>query len=181
VSQARVLCGATLLFCSPYTPMLFMGEEWAAASPWRFFASFPDPELAEAVRTGRRREFAAHGWGESEVPDPMDPETVRASTLNWAELADPAHRTVYDTYRALIALRRSRPELGDPRLDRFEVEAGDGWLVLHRGVLRVAVNLSASAVSLPMTGAVPLLAANGVRVGVDTVVLPADTFAVLEV
>ncbi|EWC59734.1 Malto-oligosyltrehalose trehalohydrolase [Actinokineospora spheciospongiae] len=181
VSQERVLCGAAILFCSPYTPMLFMGEEWAATTPWRFFASFPDEELAEAVRTGRRREFAEHGWGESEVPDPMDPDTVRASTLNWAELADPAHRGVYETYRALIALRKARPELSDPRLDRFTVEAGDGWLLLHRGGLRVAVNLSGAEVSLPVAAVSTLLAAEGVHVGVDTVVLPADTFAVLEV
>ncbi|MCG8914347.1 malto-oligosyltrehalose trehalohydrolase [Actinokineospora sp. PR83] len=181
VSPERVLCGAAILFCSPYTPMLFMGEEWAATTPWRFFASFPDEELAEAVRTGRRREFAEHGWGESEVPDPMDPDTVRASTLNWAELADPAHRGVYETYRALIALRKARPELSDPRLDRFVVEAGDGWLLLHRGGLRVAVNLSGAEVSLPVAAVSTLLAAEGVQVGVDTVVLPADTFAVLEV
>ncbi|HEY4455235.1 MAG TPA: malto-oligosyltrehalose trehalohydrolase, partial [Pseudonocardiaceae bacterium] len=53
---------AAMVLCSPYTPMLFMGEEWGSKAPWQFFASFPDPDLANAVRTGRRAEFAGHGW-----------------------------------------------------------------------------------------------------------------------
>ena len=152
VSPALQVCGAAIVLCSPYTPMIFMGEEWAASTPWQFFASFPDPELAEAVRTGRRREFAAHGWGEAEVPDPMDPATVRASTLRWSELAQPPHRDVLARYRELIALRRAHPELADPRLDRFAVRADpdDRWLVLHRGGLRVVVNLSGEPARVPL-------------------------------
>ncbi|WP_026426025.1 malto-oligosyltrehalose trehalohydrolase [Actinokineospora inagensis] len=177
VSPARMLCGAAIVFCSPYTPMLFMGEEWAASTPWQFFASFPDPELASAVRTGRRREFAAHGWGEASVPDPMSPATVSASTLDWSEVDS---SPVLATYRALIALRRRYPELADPRLDRFVVESGDGWLVLHRGALRVAVNLGGAAVALPVRVTAVLLAAEGVVAG-DELMLPADTFAVVRV
>jgi maltooligosyltrehalose trehalohydrolase len=141
ISPARMLCGAAILLCSPYTPMLFMGEEWAAGTPWQFFASFPDPELAESVRAGRREEFAEHGWGPAEVPDPMDPATVARSTLRWAELMEPEHRAVFDTYRALIALRRKHPELSDPRLEQFTVDCVDGCLVLHRGRIRVVCNL----------------------------------------
>ncbi|WP_424189151.1 malto-oligosyltrehalose trehalohydrolase [Actinokineospora sp. G85] len=181
VSPARVLCGAALVFSSPYTPMLFMGEEWAATTPWQFFASFPDAELADAVRTGRRREFAEHGWGESEVPDPMSAETVRASTLDWGELDALAHRAVYDTYRALIRLRKDNPELSDPRLTHFEVEEGEGWLVVHRGAIRVAVNLSTASVSLPIAATATLLTSGDPHVGVDTVVLPPDSFAVVRV
>jgi maltooligosyltrehalose trehalohydrolase len=142
VSPGLQGCGAAIVLLGPYTPMLFMGEEWAASTPWQFFASFPDPELAEAVRTGRRREFGRHGWGESEVPDPMDPETVSRSTLDWSELSAPAHRQMLDLYRALIALRRSHPELADPSLDGFTVDVADDdtWLVMHRGSLRVVVN-----------------------------------------
>ena len=154
ISPARQLCGAAIVLCSPYTPMLFMGEEWAASSPWQFFASFEDPELATAVREGRRKEFAEYGWGAAEVPDPMDVATVVRSTLPWAELADPAHRTVYDTYRELISLRRKHPELADPRLDRFRVDEGDGWLVLHRGTLRVMVNLGTTKAQITAAGPV---------------------------
>jgi maltooligosyltrehalose trehalohydrolase len=183
VSTGRMLCGAAILLCSPYTPMIFMGEEWAAGTPWRFFASFPDPELAESVRTGRRREFAEHGWGEAEIPDPMDPETVVRSTLRWDELSDPRHRAVLDTYRALIRLRRAYPELADPRLDRFAVDADPDHprLVLHRGTLRVACNLGREPAMIPLDrepGEV-LLASAAPTIATDGLTLPPDSFAVL--
>lgn len=180
ISTARMLCGAAIVLCSPYLPMIFMGEEWAAGSPWQFFASFPDPVLAEAVRSGRRAEFAEHGWGAAEVPDPMDPATVARSTLPWDELADPAHRAVFDTYRELIALRKAHPELSDPRLDRFTVDSGDGWLVLHRGGLRVAVNLGAEEAVIPLGMVREVLLASGEPVvRGDAVTLAADSFAVV--
>src|SRR3954463_5766584 len=76
-----VKVGAALLLTSPYTPMLFMGEEWGAATPWMFFTSFPDESLGEAVRSGRRAEFAEHGWAVEDVPDPQDPATFERSRL----------------------------------------------------------------------------------------------------
>ncbi|MFI9818364.1 malto-oligosyltrehalose trehalohydrolase [Saccharothrix variisporea] len=180
VSPGRLAVGAAIVFCSPYTPMLFMGEEWAASTPWQFFASFPDPELAEAVRTGRRREFARHGWGESEVPDPMDPATVERSTLRWEEVGQEPHRGVLELYRALIALRRSRPELADPRLDRFRVDVVGDALVLHRGSLRVVCNLGGDTeVELPAAGEVLLASAEAKVVG-QVAHLPAESFAVVQ-
>jgi maltooligosyltrehalose trehalohydrolase len=179
ISPARQLCGAALVMCSPYTPMLFMGEEWAASSPWQFFASFEDAALAEAVRTGRRKEFAEHGWGESEVPDPMDVATVVRSTLPWGELADPAHRVVFDTYRALIRLRREYPELADPRLDRFVVSSGDGWLVLHRGTLRVAVNLGSAPAVITLDRPVRRVLLGDPAVTRQILTLRPDTFGIV--
>ena len=64
---------------SPYTPMLFMGEEWGARTPWQFFSDH-EGELGEAVRKGRRAEFASHGWAAEDVPDPQDPATFRVSS-----------------------------------------------------------------------------------------------------
>ena len=150
VSPGLLACGAAVVLLGPFTPMLFMGEEWAASTPWQFFASFPDPDLADAVRTGRRREFGRHGWGESEVPDPMDHATVERSTLRWEELDDPAHRAVLDTYRPLVALRREHPELRDPSLAELVVETSDDdrRLVLHRGPFRVHVDLDAEQVDV---------------------------------
>jgi maltooligosyltrehalose trehalohydrolase len=183
ISPARQLCGAAIVLCSPYTPMLFMGEEWAASSPWQFFASFEDPGLAAAVRDGRRAEFASHGWGATEVPDPMDVATVVRSTLPWGELADPAHRSVFDAYRSLISLRRRCPELVDPRLDRFRVDEGDGWLVLHRGALRVMVNLGTAKAEIAVGGVVrEVLFAHGEsEVGDEAVTLGPDSVVVVRV
>ncbi|MEU5695628.1 malto-oligosyltrehalose trehalohydrolase [Actinosynnema sp. NPDC020468] len=181
ISPARQLVGAAIVLTSPYTPMLFMGEEWAAGTPWQFFASFPDPELAEAVRTGRRREFGRHGWDEQDVPDPMDPETARRSTLRWAELEEPAHRAVLETYRALIALRRSRPELADPRVDAYEVRLDGDVLVAHRGGLVVLANLGGDAeVGLSAEPDEALLASGGVVIVGQAVRLPAESFAVVQ-
>ncbi|MEV8441726.1 malto-oligosyltrehalose trehalohydrolase [Actinosynnema sp. NPDC051121] len=181
VSWRRQAVGAAIVLCSPYTPMIFMGEEWAASTPWQFFASFPDPELAEAVRTGRRREFGRHGWGESEVPDPIDPETVRRSTLRWDEVPTPGHREPLDLYRALIALRRTRPELADPRLDRFAVREDGPVLVLHRGSLRVVCNLGEDTeVRLDVEVGEVLLASAEVKVDGQAVHLPADSFAIVD-
>jgi len=137
--------GAALLLTAPFTPMLWMGEEWGASTPWQFFTSHPEPELAASVAAGRREEFAGHGWATDDVPDPQDPATFERSKLDWSELDDDKHADVLDFYRRLLALRRSRPELSDPRLDLVEVGYDEGarWLVVYRGALRVAVNLAA--------------------------------------
>ncbi|MEV4317013.1 malto-oligosyltrehalose trehalohydrolase [Actinocrispum sp. NPDC049592] len=171
VSPGVLACGAALVLCSPYTAMIFMGEEWGAKTPWQFFASFPNPELADAVRTGRRREFAEHGWGESEVPDPMDPQTVRNSTLDWSELEDAAHKDLFETYRALIGLRREYPELTDPRLEDFVVDQDDRVITLHRGAIKVICNLSSSAIPRP-PGKVLLASA-------DAEDIPSESFVVV--
>ncbi len=153
VSPGLIACGAAIVLLGPYTPMLFMGEEWAASTPWQFFASFPDPELAEAVRTGRRREFGRHGWGESEVPDPMDVATFQRSTLQWSELDDPDHADILELHRSLIGLRREHPELSDPSLAGFRVEVADddSWLVMHRGRFQVRVDFAAGAIDVTST------------------------------
>ncbi|WP_304454896.1 malto-oligosyltrehalose trehalohydrolase [Nocardiopsis sp. YSL2] len=183
LSPTLLACGAALVLCSPFTPMLFMGEEWAATTPWPFFASFTDPDLVEGVRRGRRREFAALGWAEEDVPDPMDPATRDSAVLDWDQRDHKHHALVLETYRSLIALRRDEPELADPRLDRFEVVAsGDGrQLVLVRGGLRVVCNLDPVDAEVELD-APPreLLFANGrPRVRGTLVDLPGECFAVL--
>ncbi|MDT7728284.1 MAG: maltooligosyltrehalose trehalohydrolase [Actinomycetota bacterium] len=183
VSPGLLACGAAIVFCSPYTPMVFMGEEWAASTPWQFFASFPDPELANAVRTGRRREFGRHGWGGADVPDPMDPATVERSRLDWSEVSEPAHRSMLDLYRSLITLRRTRPELIDPALDRFDVHSApdDSWLALHRGSLRLICNLSSAEVTIPVDApATILLTSAAPTLSTTTLALPAESFTLLD-
>jgi maltooligosyltrehalose trehalohydrolase len=105
VSPGQLAAGAALLLLSPFTPMLFMGEEWAASTPWQYFTSFPDKTLGEAVSNGRRSEFGGHGWSADDVPDPQDPATRDNSVLKWEERSEEPHGSVLRWYRDVIALR----------------------------------------------------------------------------
>ncbi|MGC4880204.1 malto-oligosyltrehalose trehalohydrolase [Micromonospora sp. DT43] len=182
LSPSLLRVGATLLLTAPFTPMLFMGEEWAASTPWQFFTSHPEPELASAVRTGRRREFAAHGWPEGDVPDPQDPQTFVRSRLDWAELDKPEHASMLAFYQRLIGLRRSVPDLSDPRLHAVSVQHGDQFLLMRRGDTLVVANLAGrgQGVSLPGVARRVLLATGeGVTVMRDRIELPAETAAIV--
>ncbi len=152
VPVGRLAAGAALVFTLPFTPMVFMGEEWAAGTPWQFFASFPDPELGDAVRNGRRSEFARHGWDVEEVPDPQSARTVRDSTLDWSELDEPGHRRVLDWYRTLIALRASTPELGTGIVGDVRVghDRGAQWLWLRRGAVLTVGALGPGGANVPL-------------------------------
>ncbi len=154
LSTGLVKVGAALVLTAPFTPMLFMGEEWAASTPWQFFTSHPEPELAATVADGRRAEFAEHGWDAEDVPDPQDEKTFERSRLDWSELADEPHAGVLDFYARLLQLRRSRPELSDPRFGHVSVRFDDEarWLVLHRGGIAVACNLGAERQRVPVDG-----------------------------
>ena len=167
--ERRAALAAALVLCGPFTPMLFMGEEWGARTPWLYFTDHQAPELAQAVREGRRREFAAHGWAPGEIPDPQSPATRERSCLSWPESG--AEPWLLDWHRRLIAIRHAHlpPDL---RLAQVSVEvprheAGGGravgwghgqgneagsWLVLHNGPLTVAVNFSPSAWAEPPLG-----------------------------
>ena len=146
----RVAAG--LVLTAPFTPMLFMGEEWGADTPWQFFSDHTDPFFAEAVSTGRKAEFAQHGWGAAEVPDPQDPQTFLRSKLDWAQPGREPYRSLLDWYRSLLALRRARPELTDPRLHEVHAAYDEAarWLLVSRGPLRIAANLGADPVEIPM-------------------------------
>ncbi|MEV0091458.1 malto-oligosyltrehalose trehalohydrolase [Streptomyces sp. NPDC050738] len=154
LSPGLLACAAALVLTGPLTPMLFMGEEWGARTPWQFFTDHTDPELAEAVRRGRRREFAAHGWAEEDIPDPQAPATRDRSCLDWAELAEPPHARLLAWHRDLLALRRTQPDLCDPDLASVKVAYDEEarWLVFRRGDLRTAVNLSKEAAAIPLGG-----------------------------
>ncbi|HEY7483447.1 MAG TPA: malto-oligosyltrehalose trehalohydrolase [Streptosporangiaceae bacterium] len=171
--------GAGLLLTAPYVPMLFMGEEWGAETPWCFFTDHVDPEQARRVSEGRRQEFAQHGW--TDAPDPQDPETYRRSILDWAEPGKPGHADLLDWYRALIALRKARPELTDPRLTEVSVDFGETArrLVLTRGPVRVAANLDPEPVRLPASGDLLLASDPAVRLDAAGLELPGESMAVL--
>ncbi|WP_298514609.1 malto-oligosyltrehalose trehalohydrolase, partial [uncultured Nocardioides sp.] len=109
----QLACAALLTLCGPFTPMLFQGEEWAAATPFQFFTSHPEEELGRAVAEGRTREFAQHGWDPESVPDPQDPATYQRSQLDWSELDSERGRRMLAVYRDLARLRRQEPDLTD--------------------------------------------------------------------
>lgn len=144
VTGDRTKIAAALLLMAPLTPMLFQGEEWAASSPFQYFTDHQDPELGEAVRNGRRKEFAAFGWDPADVPDPQAVATFERSKLNWSERDEFPHSDMLDWYTSLIELRRSVPSLTDGRFERAEVsyDAAEGWLTLQRGDVWLAINLS---------------------------------------
>ena len=89
---------AAILLLSPYVPLLFMGEEYGESAPFLYFVSHTDPALVEAVREGRRREFAAFAWS-GEVPDPADESTFEQSKLVWARSEQPGHAELLMLHR----------------------------------------------------------------------------------
>ena len=168
----KLKIGAALVFTSPFVPMLFQGEEWGASTPFLFFTDHREPELAEAVREGRCREFAAFGWKPEEVPDPQARETFFRSKLQWPEMFRAPHAEILDWHKKLIQLRRREPALADGRMDwvntRFDESAR--WFMLERGPITVACNLASRlhcvsvragthAMLLSSTAALNLLAA----------------------
>jgi maltooligosyltrehalose trehalohydrolase len=171
---------AALVLGSPYTAMLFMGEEWGSSSPFQFFTSHPEPELGRATAEGRKAEFAAHGWDADEIPDPQDPETFTRSKLKWDEVTEGEHARLLDVYRKLIALRHDEPDFADPWLDHLRVDYDEDarWIILHRGSLAVACNLGETAVTVPVTGEVVLAWDDPKADGAGTV-LPGHSFAIL--
>ena len=187
VSPQRLRIAAALMLTSPFTPMLFQGEEWNASSPFQYFTDHQDAELGEAVSNGRRNEFRSFGWDPEQVPDPQDPATHRRSVLDWDEVEEPEHADLLRWYRACIRLRRSRPELTDGRWEDQVVDHDPhtGLLRIQRGRVLVVVNLGVGELRHPLPdGAAPAevgdqeLLAGATCAGADLVLEP-DGIAVL--
>ena len=172
---------AALALGSPYTAMLFMGEEWASSRPFQFFSSHPEPDIARATAEGRKAEFAAHGWEADEVPDPQDPQTFLRSKLDWEEPGCPGHAEMRAFYRSLIRLRRTEPDLCDPWLDHLGVDFDEEqrWIVLRRGTVAIVCNLADAPATIPVTGRL-LLQWGDSATGPDSTALPGHSVAVLK-
>jgi len=147
---ARVRAARACLLLSPHVPMLFMGEEYEAATPFLFFCDF-GPELAQAVARGRREEFGRFAAFEdgalrARIPDPNAPETFAASRLDWRERDAPGHREALQATRALLAIRRREI------VPRLPSRAGSGlwqvagellylqWTLADETLLRMVAN-----------------------------------------
>ncbi|WP_417234254.1 malto-oligosyltrehalose trehalohydrolase [Arthrobacter sp.] len=155
LDAGRLELAAVLNLTAPFTPMLFMGEEFAASTPWQFFTSHPEPELGRATAEGRLAEFAAMGWDPSVVPNPQDESTFLDSKLDWSEAEGQGtvHVRLLGLYRRLLALRAAEPDLADtgtwPQVDFHEAE---GWLLVRRGAVAVVVNLAGHGATVPLPG-----------------------------
>lgn len=144
LDHRQLQLAAVLTLLSPFTPMIFMGEEWGARTPWQFFTSHPEEELGRIVAEGRVAEFAEMDWDTSVVPDPQDPETFTRSKLDWTEPESAEQSEILALYRALLQIRRSFPSITDPRFDHGTARSDDdeGWLLLTRGEIAIAVNFA---------------------------------------
>jgi len=183
-TRGRLQIAAALLLTGPFTPLLFQGEEWAASAPFQYFTDHRDPALGDAVREGRRREFAAFGWDPRDVPDPQDPATFARSKLDWEEPTKGPHDGVLAWYRTLLALRRATPALSDPRLERVDVrcDAEAGWIAVRRGPIAVAASLAPRPQRAPVAARARLLAASDAAVRSDRAgwTLPADAVGIFD-
>ncbi|HEX3625014.1 MAG TPA: malto-oligosyltrehalose trehalohydrolase [Verrucomicrobiae bacterium] len=157
MSPGKLKIGATLVLASPFVPMLFQGEEWGARTPFFYFTDYQEPELANAVREGRCREFVAFGWKPEDTADPQARETFEKSKLNWEEASKSPHAEILDWHRRLIALRRAEADLSDGDLKNVHVtfDEKERWLVLDRRSISVICNFSERPQRIPVSGESP--------------------------
>ncbi|WP_353063427.1 malto-oligosyltrehalose trehalohydrolase [Tunturibacter psychrotolerans] len=174
---------AALVFTAPFIPMIFQGEEFAASTPFLYFADHEDPEMAKAVKNGRRGEFAAFGWNPEDIPDPEDAETFRRSKLKWDEIHQGRHEEMLDWYRRLIQLRRESVSLNDglPGHVKARFDERGRLLVMERGAVAVMCNFGSERAEFAHPRDLPLLLASrpGVEIKEGSVILPAESVAIL--
>jgi len=147
---------AVLTLCSPFLPLLFMGEEYGETAPFLYFTSFDDRDLAAAVTEGRKSELGMH-YSESDFSDPQAPSTFERCKLDWSKTAISPHAEILRLYRDLISLRKQHPSLGNGRKDLTEIQFNEQakWLVMKRsdpaGTRALLVcNFSSAEQSIPV-------------------------------
>ncbi|HEY8610883.1 MAG TPA: malto-oligosyltrehalose trehalohydrolase [Roseomonas sp.] len=184
---AALRAGTALLLLCPQIPMLFMGEEWGATAPFLFFTGFPDPELAKAVREGRRKEFAHFKAFQDEaararIPDPNDPATFERSRPDPGEAERAPHDAILAYHKALLAIRHAEiiPRLRGAMAKGAEV-VGDAavlarWRMGDGAILTIAANLGAAPAQVKAaTGRMLFESALGAAASLAAGRLPAHT------
>ena len=162
-------------FCTllaPFTPMLFMGEEYGERQPFQFFSDHIDEEIATATREGRRREFASFAQFGEEIPDPQAGETFEHSKLSWD--ADPG---IAALYTELLAARR---EIGPGDAEAIDFDEDAKWLRVARGGFELVCNFSDRETRVPVARTDIRIAADAARVEGDSVVLEPLSGALLQ-
>lgn len=183
VGMDRAKVAAGIVLTAPFVPLIFQGEEFAASTPFLYFADHEDAEMARLVWEGRAREFAAFGFAEQEIPDPAARATFERSRLNWKEAGEGRHREMLEWYRALIRLRRESAALNDGDLRHINVQASEleHWLVMDRGGVLVLANLGRQDARFEVPNGYRVTLASREIEGIDAgrIGLPPDTLAVL--
>jgi maltooligosyltrehalose trehalohydrolase len=184
VGLDRTLIAAAIVLTSPFIPMIFQGEEWAASAPFQYFADHDDEELARLVSEGRKKEFRAFGWNPETIPDPEKRETYTRSILNWEEMNEGEHARVLDWYRNLIHLRRFTPSLnnGDPANTVVSFDSEANWMSIQRGEVSVHCNLGSDIVrfSIPKGSTIVMASRDGIAAEGSFLELPPDTVAIVK-
>jgi maltooligosyltrehalose trehalohydrolase len=184
VSPGKMKIAAALVLMSPFVPMLFQGEEFAASAPFLYFTDHEDPELGKAVSEGRRKEFAGFGWSPEDIPDPQDPETFQRSQLDWREIGQGLHAEIFEWHKKLIALRRSSRQLvdGDLRATEVRFDENAQWLVLSRGRYQVVCNFSEKLNTIPIGEAGRIILASDTESSIagDRIELPAESVVIID-
>jgi len=185
MSFGRLKIGSALVLTSPFTPMLFQGEEWAASTAFCFFTDHQEPKLAQAVREGRCREFEAFGWKPEDTADPQAAATFVNSKLKWEEASVGPHAEILEWHKQLFQLRRAESCLsnGDLKSVRVHFDEERRWLVVERGAIIVACNLSTTSQPVPTGGndcRLLLASGEGIHLAGGQVNLPQDSAAVLK-
>jgi maltooligosyltrehalose trehalohydrolase len=181
MERAKVAIG--IVMTSPFVPLLFQGEEFAASSPFQYFAHHEEPDMARAVSEGRKREFAAFGWKPEDVPDPERVETYERSKLRWDEVGAGYHAEMLEWYRTLITLRRGSVSLngGDVFHVQVDYDEQGKWLVMKRGAIQVMTNLGSELVEFrkPEEFAPILVSHDDVQVTNDRIALRPNRLIIL--
>ncbi len=185
IHPAAYRAASALICLVPYTPMLFMGQEWNASSPFQFFTDH-NPELGHLITEGRRREFRHFAaFREPElietIPDPQAENTFVNSKLRWDEARQPQHVGVLRLYREFLHLRKTHPAFADRSRTNWRVEqTSDGIILLMAGIKSasscvVAIDLvggharpDLSGVDIHSSQWKPCLSSNETRFGGDS-------------
>ena len=163
VGTQKARLAAAVVMTAPFVPMIFMGEEWAASTPWQYFADFEQEDLRRAVSEGRKRDFQHFGWDKNTVPDPEDPETFQRSKLQWSEIDQTEHHAMYRWYRDLIHLRRKTLALNLGDFNRMEVHFDEDarWIYTDRGNVRTMINFAEYETTFSVEPGAELLLSSG--------------------
>ncbi len=179
----RAMVAAAIVLMSPFVPMIFQGEEWAASTPFQYFADHEDPQLARSVSEGRKKEFEAFGWSPDLIPDPEARDTFLRSRLHWEEIGQGQHAQMQTWYRELIRLRRSTPALndGEPGNAKVTFDEADRWFTLDRGNIQLHCNLGTEVheFSVPEGSALLLSSNSEITIQGNSVGLPPDSVAIM--